>query len=144
MTDFVTVAEAAKLSGISEGRLRRWIAAGRLPVSDRSRAGQRGRLIALERVRALGCQADRDWSATETDRHLSDTDRTPPDSDLVQLVRDLTQQNLELAGRLGFLQARNADLEELLRLQEALRESAAPSFWGWLRARVSAAASKVL
>src|SRR5438309_6131509 len=49
MTDHATIAEASRLTGVSERRLRRWVAAGHLPDD----AGPRGRLVGLAAVREL-------------------------------------------------------------------------------------------
>jgi hypothetical protein len=62
---------------------------------------------------------------------------------LVRHNRELARQNVDLAGRLGALEAQNEALQAKV---DALTDqgSPAPSLWRWLRARVSAAGAMVL
>ena len=141
MSDLVSFGTAAKITNISERRLRRWAASGKLPVMT----GQHGKRVSLAAVRLLAselidsvdgdrslsgdCQSpdpsqpDTDRSSTEygwcPGRTLSGSDRSELHLglvELVQLVRDLNQQVLELSGRCGFYQAEVQQLREQVRL----------------------------
>ena len=137
----VTVTRAGQVTGISERTIRRWISAGRLPVTH----SERGRLVDLAAVRCLaGHHAGQPDNDRQPDRHVPDLDRQgdpgvpveiTPDGvissveglgELVALVCDKDQQlarlqdeRAELYGRLGFLQARVQDLEQQVKLLSA-------------------------
>ena len=105
----VTVTRAGQVTGVSERQIRRWIAAGRLPVTT----GERGRLVDLAAVRRLaGHYAGPPDDGLASDRLLPDDnqhlDRHEPDTALTQaltLVDRLSRENVELAGRCGWLQS---------------------------------------
>ena len=138
---YVTVAQAADLTGAQPRTIRRWISRGHLAV----RSGPFGRLVelgAVERLVAERLDGDkgRDSTFAGPDRIGPDQglgqDRTAirngPDSDnvylvniseslgeLVTLLREKDQTILELAGRCGWLQAENQRLQEEVRLLSA-------------------------
>jgi hypothetical protein len=134
---WVTVQVAGQVTGLSDRRLRRWIAAGKVPVMT----GQRGRLVdldALQRLVALTGQPSTDRLATVSviDRSEPDTSRSldrSGDHDWLQLIRDRDelirekdQTIMELSGRLGFYQARVQSLEEEVKMLSAPIEELAP------------------
>ena len=119
----VTVTRAGQVTGVSERQIRRWIAAGRLPVTT----GERGRLVDLAAVRHLaGHYAGSLDNGPASDRLLPDgirhLDRYEPDTALTQalaLVDRLSRENVELAGRCGFYQSEIQHLKERITLLEA-------------------------
>lgn len=132
---FVTVTQAAELTGAQARTIRRWVAPGLLAA----RSGPFGRLVdreavqglVAERLTAPAASAD---SGAVTDRTEPDRSRGPvqspvlsgpPVSDpaLVALCDRLSRENVERAGRMGFLQARLQDAEARIRLLEAPVES---------------------
>lgn len=114
----VTVGEAALTVGVRERRLRRWIAAGRVSAVR----GSRGQLVELAEVRAAA-EAATDGHLTVDDGHpvtvrRSAGDGHPAGVDLAPLVALIEKQErtiLELSGRVGWLQARNEDLQGRLK-----------------------------
>ena len=147
----VPVSTAARLVGVNERTIRRWISAGRLPDMPGQVGGQRVRLVDLATVRLLAEASDIGPAplpdqarvpARSPDVPGAD-DRTAPDGagqesdvsgipELVALVREQQQTILELAGRTGWLQAklqeaegRMQDLEQELRLLKAPTAAAA-------------------
>ena len=110
---WVTVSQAALTVGVSERRIRRWIATGRLPARD----GDGRRLVSLAAVRRM-TDTDRQPAvtvidtATVADGHAGRADGQP--SELTQALAFIERQQqiiLELSGRCGFLQARVQELE---------------------------------
>lgn len=132
MTDRATIAEASRLTGVSERRLRRWVAAGHLPDV----AGPRGRLVSVAAVRELAGMVPVGNVAPDARRtdpveagqapvtrpaatgNGHDPTGGPPDDagHWAALVERLHRENVELAGRVGFYQARIQELEGRLLL----------------------------
>ncbi len=116
---FTTVESAAALAGISARTLRYWIAAGKLPA----RGGKRGRLVRLSDVEQLAVLAGKfsGKGSLPADSAMAITGTIAESSALVaierqlaeyrELVERLHRENLELAGRLGFYQAKLQDAE---------------------------------
>ncbi len=121
----VSVPTAARLAGVNEKTVRRWIAAGRLSGI----AGRRGWLVDADAVLVEASLSGTAGGATDIERaepDVSDDARREPDfvqdmpgiRELVELLRERDnvmrekdQTILELAGRCGFLQARVQELE---------------------------------
>ena len=135
---YVTVAQAADLTGAQPRTIRRWISRGRLAV----RTGPHGRLVelaAVERLVAERLDGDPIIADTLTGpaRIVTDTDhgqgrtaiRNGPDHDLGELVGLIERQQqtiLELSGRLGWMskeleleRERSRDLEQQVKLLSA-------------------------
>jgi excisionase family DNA binding protein len=123
---FLSVREAAVMAGVSERTIRRWLRSGQV------RAVKRGGSYRI-RPNALAAMIGHDGTEEADDGvdsppaagiDASDTAdvATTGVAELTRLVRDLQQQNLELAGRVGYFQAENAQLRERL----ALMAPAAP------------------
>jgi DNA-binding transcriptional MerR regulator len=135
----VSVSEAARIAGVTARTIRRWASAGLLPYEP----SERGRLVDADTARTLAADSNhvradaertiRRRSAgrrTDNDRADSgssaDNGHDPPAllATLAQLaertrkVDELEQERAELYGRLGFYQARVADLEQRLLLTE--------------------------
>jgi hypothetical protein len=144
----ISVVEAATRLGISERAVRKRIAAGTLhavredgrwlvslpdgadvrrPTAPSLRtapsrttpsapAASGGPAEATEAVKPAGGGARQTPEASPT---------VPADhaSDLLRMIRDLQQQNLELAGQVGFLQARLASVQDQLLLAEASEDA---------------------
>ncbi len=122
--------QAAAYCGVNEKTVRRWIASGRLSAVQedgafRIAAADLEPLAAGRRTSATVI-VDRDAAAP---RPTADTGAVtaaaPPPHEaahLAELVKQLHRENVELAGRCGFLQARVQDLEREIRL---LREPSA-------------------
>ena len=118
-TGFTTVESAAAIAGISARTLRYWIAAGKLPA----RGGKRGRLVRLSDVEQLAALAGKlsGKDSLPADSAVAVAGNIAESSALVAIERQLTEyrelverlhrENLELAGRVGFLQARLQDAE---------------------------------
>ena len=136
----VSVPTAARLAGVNEKTVRRWIAAGRLSGI----AGRRGWLVDADAVLVEASLAGTAGGATDIERaepDVSDDARREPDlvqdvpgiRELVELLRERDnvmrekdQTIFELAGRCGFyqselqhLQGENALLKERIALLEA-------------------------
>ena len=122
----VSVTQAAHLTGVGERRIRRWIAAGRLPAVT----SQQGKLVDVGTVRQLASDTVRP-AVGQSDTHNSPR-QTASDSvsdgltELVALLRErdelLREQQrtiMELSGRVGFLQAENLHLKEQVVLLSA-------------------------
>ena len=126
-TGFATVESAAALAGISARTLRYWIAAGKLPA----RGGKRGRLVRLSDVEQLAVLAGKlgGKGSLPADSAMVITGNIAESSALVAIERQLAEyrelvdrmhrENLELAGRLGFSQARIQELERRILELEA-------------------------
>ena len=120
---FVTIAAASQLSGVPVRTLHRWVARGQLHAM----AGQQGRLVDLEEVRRLARMAGHPAATAESLAGQSATGRPPAQDDvpwpamaeLIAVNDRLSCENVELAGRCGFLQARVQDLERENRLLRA-------------------------
>ena len=130
-TGFATVESAAALAGISARTLRYWIAAGKLPA----RSGKRGRLVRLSDVEQLAVLAGKlgGKGSLPADSAMAITGNIAESSALVAIERQLAEyrelvdrmhrENLELAGRLGFSQARIQELERRILELEAPKEA---------------------
>ena len=126
---FVTAAVAAAEVGVSVRTIRRWMANGQLTATG----GKRDRLVDLDAVRYLAAangHADRKRTVPEAMAVLSVVeDRNGHDRDMVAALWEhndrLYRENLELAGRLGFYQARIQELER--RILELEAPKAAPA-----------------
>lgn len=108
----VTVPAAARLAGVNEKTVRRWITSGR-PAGITGRCGW---LVDADAVMALLAESAVDPTMPDT------TPNMPGIPELVELLRDRDQvireqtQRLEhYAGQLGFYQARIQALEEQVR-----------------------------
>ena len=143
----VPISTAARIIGVNERTIRRWVSAGRLPDMPGQVAGQRVRLVDLAAARLLAEASDISPAGVPG---LSDNGRVPagspdvsgldgwtvpgsarPESDiglgeLARVIDRLTRENIEMAGRLGFyqseiqhLQGENAHLRERIALLEA-------------------------
>jgi len=125
MTDtagHVPISVAARLVGVHERTIRRWIAAGSLADSPGRSGGHRARLVDVEAVHALAAVRPE----PDTDGHGSrtDPDRPPPEpdtsaADFLAVIERQQQVIMELSGRLGFYQARVQTLETEVRLLAA-------------------------
>jgi hypothetical protein len=138
----VAVSAASRETGVPARTLYHWIAGGRL----RAIAGNRGKLVAPADVRALAAESaiagngapesaspdDDGAQPSATARNGAHTAGNGAQSsamaaegeaarELVALVERLHRENVELAGRLGFYQARVQELEGRVKL---LTESA--------------------
>ncbi len=121
---FVPVTVAVRITGVGERRLRRWIAAGRLPTVS----SPHGRLVDLDAVRRLmsltvgrsdGVSGECLMSSQVSDTAVSDTNVSTLGTDSLAIIDRLIQQNaeqaqqisrlneerVELYGRLGYFQA---------------------------------------
>ena len=135
---FVTAAVAAAEVGVSVRTIRRWMANGQLTATG----GKRDRLVDLDAVRYLAAanghaDTDRQPLHGHTDRKRTVTeamavlsvveDRNGHDRDMVAALWErndrLYRENLELAGRLGFYQARIQELERRILELEAPKEA---------------------
>jgi excisionase family DNA binding protein len=130
VSTFLSVREAAVTAGVSERTIRRWLRSGQV------RAAKRGGSYRI-RPNALTAMIGRDGTeevdagadaAAATVIDTSDTAAAAMSgvSELTRLVRDLQQQNLELAGRVGYFQAENAQLRERLALMAPAAPEPAP------------------
>ncbi len=139
----LTTAEAAALAGVSDRTIRNWIREGRLPA-ERTEEGRRVRrsdLLALlhERVQAVAGQLPLAEAATETVAAATAAETLPETATalLAKLSAMLEQaaaersererlhrENLELAGRIGFLQAKLQEAEQRVFLLQAPAETA--------------------
>lgn len=124
--DRVSVPEAARLLGITERAVRKRIQAGTLRAERID-----GRwTVAIDAAPASDVRVGRPEQPRRADSDVEAPSREPEPpvpvdvvpahhaSDLLKMVRDLQQQNLELAGQVGFLQARLASTQEQLLLAE--------------------------
>lgn len=122
---WLTVSAASLTVGVSERRIRRWLAAGKLPGRD----SDRGRLVCLDDVRRMTVtHSDTDGQSTVGVGQAPDTstdrstvaDRQP--SELAQalaVIDRLTRENVEIAGRLGFVMAQLEESRARIALLEA-------------------------
>ena len=121
-TDTLSVTEAAVLLGVSERTVWRRIKAGKLPTVETA-DGVRVRLPADDRQVTDTTSVVTD-TPTDSDRHATDTPSGPEVLALVQLVDRLQRENQQLAGQLGFVQAKLQDAEEQIRLLMAPQDEA--------------------
>jgi excisionase family DNA binding protein len=128
-SDFMSVQQAAAHCGVAERTVRRWIASGRLK-SVNARRGVRVARADLEAFTISepgesGHVPDGPDTLSDTsDGHDGQARPGPtPESDTpgiveaLRLVEKLQQQNLELAGRVGYYQAQLEQLRDQLALQ---------------------------
>jgi hypothetical protein len=111
---------AAALVGVHAKTIRRWIARGHLVAAT----GPRGRLVDLAEVRRLATIRAPGPDTPEPARTLPDTDaRTGRGlSELaraLEIVDRLSRENLELAGRVGWLQSELEQSRQRIALLEA-------------------------
>jgi hypothetical protein len=125
MTDtagHVPISVAARIAGVHERTIRRWIAAGVLADSPGRSGGHRARLVDVEAVRQLAAGLHEPDTGGLDSR--TDPDRPPrePDTsvaDFLAVIERQQQTIMELSGRLGFYQARVQSLEEEVKLLSA-------------------------
>ena len=119
----MTVAVASQLTGVPVRTLHRWVSRGQLHAM----VGQHGRLVDLEEVRRLAAMAGHPAATPETMTGHSATGTPPAQDDapwqamteLIAVNDRLSRENVELAGRVGFLQAEVLRLKEQVALLEA-------------------------
>jgi excisionase family DNA binding protein len=132
-TRTVTIAQAAQLLRVSVPTVRRKIKQGVLPATKVEGPNGPEYRVTLEQgadhATLLTPPADHPANGhraqRQGDRHEQGDDRVDL-STLVALVRDLQQQNLELAGRVGFYQNEIEHLRSELKALQAPREPIAP------------------
>ncbi len=157
----LTTAEAAALAGVSDRTIRNWIKEGRLPAerTEEGRRVRKGDLLVLlhERIQAVAGQlplAEAEAATAETATETvaaapaAETSPEPVTALLAKLSALLEQataersererlhrENLELAGRIGFLQAKPQEAERQIFLLQApaetetVAETAARPWW---------------
>ena len=141
---FVPVTVAVRITGVGERRLRRWIAAGRLPTVS----NPHGRLVDLDAVRRLmsdtvgrsdSVSGECLTSSQASDTAMSDTNVSTLGTDSLAIIDRLIQQNaeqaqqisrlneerVELYGRLGYFQAQLEAAQTRILELEAPKEAAA-------------------
>jgi excisionase family DNA binding protein len=119
---FLSARDAAARCGVSERTVRRWIVKGRLPAD---RDGREFRIASEALAPFIGHAADNGQDAAAS----SDMSAASPQhsaalsadvaAELLHLVDKLQQQNLELAGRVGYYQAENEQLRTTLKALQA-------------------------
>jgi hypothetical protein len=129
MSDLLSVQQAAARCGVAERTVRRWITSGRL----QSDTGPRGALIApgnLEPfLRRVGHVHEKVRTATAAETDSPDAvpggpDATSDMSEALRLIEKLQQQNMELAGRVGYYQAQLDQARDTIKMLEAPRAEA--------------------
>ncbi len=122
MDNTLSIQEASKQLGISEKTIRRRIKAGSLSASK------------LPTSQGFEWRIHVDSQAVQVDGHhvqepphaAVQLDNQPQSSSDVlkalEIIERLQRENMELAGRLGFYQARTLELEERVKLLEAPRQ----------------------
>ncbi len=146
----LTTAEAAALAGVSDRTIRNWIKEGRLPAerTEEGRRVRKGDLLVLlhERVQAVAGQlplAEAEAATAETATETvaaAPAAETSPETVTALLAKlsamleqaaaerpereRLHRENLELAGRIGFLQAKLQEAEHKVFLLQAPAETA--------------------
>jgi excisionase family DNA binding protein len=122
---YLSARDAAARCGVSERTVRRWIVKGRLPAD---RDGREFRIACEALAPFLGHAADNgQGAAAESDMSAASPQQGAALSadvaaGLLHLVDRLQRENLELAGRLGFLQAELQQRDETIRALQAPRE----------------------
>jgi len=157
MAAYMSARQAAAYCGVSEKTVRRWIASGKL-AAQRDGASFKiaaDSLYALQ-ARGNGHAADRSHPHVDIAADSRAAGAAPPDmsaspaaaeaAHLAALVAQLHRENVELAGRLGYFQAKNAELEERVKLLAAGPPAEMPAnapdarrgrwFWPWGRRKV--------
>ena len=136
MGAYLSARQAAAYCGVNEKTVRRWIASGRLSAvhedgAFRIAAVDLGPFAAGRRTPAAVI-VDRDAAAPRpsADTGAAKAAAPPPHeaAHLAELVKQLHRENVEQAGRCGFLQARVQELERENRLLRAptQKDSEAP------------------
>ena len=120
VTDALTPAEAAVKLGVSERTVWRHIKAGKLDTEH-----------TLEGVRVLLSDAVSvdDRQASVASDNVSDRATDSPQPELMkalEMVSELTRRNEQLAGQVGFLQAKMQDQERQIALLMAPKDEPAP------------------
>ncbi len=150
----LTTAEAAALAGVSDRTIRNWIKEGRLPAerTEEGRRVRKGDLLALlhERIQAVAGQLPLAEAETATVAAAPAAETSP--EALTALLAKLSamleqaaaepsererlhRENLELAGRIGFLQAKLQEAEQKIFLLQApagtetVAEASARPWW---------------
>jgi excisionase family DNA binding protein len=138
--DGISVQDAAAHLGVSERTIRRRIKAGQLAATQvPTSQGYEWRIH-------LNSTNEVDTPAVQVDSNAVQVDGTPDqakqeptstsESALVRaldLVEKLQHENLELAGRVGFYQAKLQDAQEQIRLLSAPKEQERPKGPWWKR-----------
>ena len=134
MSARVSARVAAARCGVSERTVRRWIHAGHL-AADKDGGGylvdpdELAALAAARRGQAADSGQPPRHGAATSDNVSEVADIRAADSaatvELVRLVEKLTQQNLELSGRVGYYLAQLEQAKEQLALQAPQPEPAA-------------------
>jgi excisionase family DNA binding protein len=144
MSTFLSVREAAVMAGVSERTIRRWLRSGQVRAVKRG-GSYRIRPNALTvMVGQDGTEPTDTGSDTSASNGLDTSDTADMASsgvaELTRLVREQQATIMELAGRVGYFQAENAQLRERLALMapaapeptvvtEAAREPATRPWW---------------
>ena len=120
VTDALTPAEAAVRLGVSERTVWRRIKAGKLDTEH-----------TLEGVRVLLSDAVSvdDRQASVASDNVSDRATDSPQPELMkalEMMSELTRRNEQLAGQVGFLQAKMQDQEQQIALLMAPKDEPAP------------------
>ena len=131
VTDALTPAEAAVRLGVSERTIWRRIKAGKLD-SEHTTDGVRVLLTDAVSVD--------DRQASVASDNVSDRPTDSPQPELMkalEMVSELTRRNEQLAGQVGFLQAKMQDQEHQIALLMAPKDDPAPELPAELEPKVS-------
>jgi excisionase family DNA binding protein len=134
MSAYMSARQAAAWCGVSEKTVRRWIASGKLPA-EKVDGAFRVAADTLHQLRARGNghaahppNPHADIAADSRTDNAAGPDMSAPQgadpaaveaAHLAALVAQLHRENVELAGRVGFYQARIQDLEGRVKLLTA-------------------------
>jgi hypothetical protein len=129
--ELVTIAQAARASGVPVRTLHHWVARGQLPAI----AGKRGKLVELPRVLELATDGNgRPQIASDGNGFASDHSNGQQWQGVAgngaqrdALIARLYAENVEMAGRLGFYQAWIQELEGRLLLAAGVPAEATPA-----------------